>query len=179
MRFIIYLGIVILLVVGCKNNQSDKTPIKVVADSLVVNIDKYRNSKVEVQGIIVHVCGVDGKKMKLKSESGRIIKIVPEDSTTRFARTFNKKKIKIIGIVEENRIDKATIDRMDQSRTILYHIDKKACTDTAWINRKRKAGVAYKISKAGVEKLRQRMRESGKDYVSVVIVRAEKIEVIK
>jgi len=179
MRFIIYLGISILLVVGCIFNKSYKTPIKVVADSLVVNIEKYRNSKVEVEGIIAHVCGVDGKKMKLRTERGRIIKIIPKDSTTRFTRTFNKKKIKIIGVAEENRINIATISKRERDKAILCHIDNKACTDTAWINRKRKAGVADKISKAGVERLRQRMKQSGKDYVSVVILRAEKIEVIK
>jgi hypothetical protein len=38
---------------------------EVPADSLVANIDKYHDTRVEVVGLVVHVCGVDGRKMKL------------------------------------------------------------------------------------------------------------------
>lgn len=89
---LILITLVLLVATACKNQPSNQVTIKVIADSLLINTEKYCNTKVQVEGFIVHVCGVDGKKMKLKTKSGEIIKIVPENPATSFEKSFNKKK---------------------------------------------------------------------------------------
>ncbi len=110
------------LLVCCNSLPSNQEVTKLAADSLIINIDKYCKTKVEIEGVIVHICGVDRKKMKLKTERGAIIKIVPQDSLNSFDKSFFKKKIKVQGIVKESRIEKSYIDKMEKERTLLCHI---------------------------------------------------------
>jgi hypothetical protein len=61
---------------------------RISADSVIANIDAYRNRKIEVEGLIIHVCGVDGRRMKLQTDHGAILKIVPADSLAAFDESF-------------------------------------------------------------------------------------------
>ena len=167
------------LLVCCNNKNTNQDITKVVADSLIVNIDKYRDTKVETEGVIVHVCGVDGGKMKLKTESGAIIKIVPNDSLSKFDASLYKKRIKVKGFVKEFRTEKNYIDKMEKEGTLLCHIDNTPCKDSAWVKRKIESGAAEKISKRDIAKLRKRMEQTEKSYVSVITIFAKKIEIIK
>lgn len=82
------------LLTCCNNVKPTQQFAKVTADSLIANIDKYENTKVEIEGVIIHICGVDGKKMKLRTENGSIIKIVPYDSLQNFDVSFIKSALR-------------------------------------------------------------------------------------
>jgi len=151
---------------------------KMQADSLVKNIENYIYKSIETEGVIVHICGVDGKKMKLKTENGEIIKIVPKDSLNSFDESFYKKRVKIQGIVSEFRIDKNYIDKMENEKKLLCHIDNSPCKDSEWVNNKKQSGKADAISKQDIERLRTKMEQTGKTYVSIITIFADKVEII-
>jgi len=153
--------------------------MRVSGVSLISGIEKYRDTKVEIEGYIVHICGVDGKKMKLMTDSGEIIKIIPKDSLGSFDESFYKKRVKVQGIVKESRIEKSEIDKIEKDVALLCHIDHTPCKDSAWVNNQIKKGTAENMSQQDIEKLREKMRQTGKDYISVITIVAEKVEVIE
>ena len=77
---------------GDGGSVEDGTVIFVDSDSLVADIDMYAGRRVETCGTIIHVCGVDGKKMRLKTAGDLRIKIVPGEGMAAFdVDTFNGK----------------------------------------------------------------------------------------
>jgi hypothetical protein len=151
---------------------------KLQADSLIKKIEYYIDKNIETEGVIVHICGVNGQKMKLRTNNGEIIKIVPKDSLKSFDASFNKKRVKIQGIVKEFRIDKNEIDKMEKEKKLLCHIDNTPCKDSVWVNNKKKSGQADALSNQDIEKLRTMMVQTGKSYVSIITIFAEKVEII-
>jgi len=176
---ILIITLLMTLLICCNSIKKNQEIAKVVADSLIVHIDKYCETKVEIEGVIIHVCGVNGRKMKLKTESGAIIKIVPQDSLDNFDNSFYKKRIKVQGLVKESRIEKPYIDKMEKERTLLCHIDNTPCKDSAWVNRQKSAGVADSLSNRDILKLKRKMEQTQKNYVSVITIIAEKCEIIE
>jgi len=149
----------------------------VSADSLIANIDKYVNRRVKTEGFIAHICGVDGKKMKLMSDSGEVIVILARDNIN-FDTSLYEKRIRVSGLVKEERLDKKYIDEQEKEKAILCHVDQRPCKDIQWVQAKVEAGVADSLSQKGIEKLRQKMAQQGRDYVSIVSIVCEQYEVI-
>ena len=169
---------ILILLLSCNNFKTNKEVKNIPADSLVINIDQYLDKMVVTEGIIKHVCGVDKKKMKLKTEEGNIIKIIHQDSLHYFDKSLNKKKIRVQGIVKETRIEKSYIDNVEKEKTLLCHIDHSPCKDSIWVKGKRKNGTADSLSKRDIDKLRNKMEETQKDYISVITILAEEYEII-
>lgn len=159
-----------MILIACNKQETQEKYIKVDSDSLVLNIDKYRNTNIETEGIIAHVCGVDGKKMKLITKSGQIIKIIPRDSQTRFSKSFRKKRIIVKGQVKETRLDISYISEIEREKALLCHIDNTPCKDTSWVNGQIEAGTAESISNQDINRLRQEIHQKKKNYVSVVTI---------
>lgn len=171
--------LVMLLSICCTYKSTGQHLTKISADSLISNIEKYCNTKVELEGLIIHVCSFNGKKMKLKADSGEIIKIVPFDSNSHFDSSFYGKRVRILGVVKESRIEKSYIGKVEKEKTLLCHIDNTPCKDTAWIKRQITAGRADSLSKRDIERIRKKMERAKKDYISVVTIVAEKCEKVK
>jgi len=178
-QLVLITAILYTFLVCCKITKPSKEVNKVDADSLVANIDKYRNTMVETEGVIIHICGVDGKKMKFKTESGAIIKIEPDDLHGSFDTSFYKKKVKVQGLVKEARFEKTYIDKMEIEKTLLCHIDYSPCKDSVWINYQVNTGYSDTISKRGIEKLRKKMEQTKKNYISVITIIANKVEIMQ
>ena len=175
---IIVLAAALSLGCGCGDAQAGPAFAKVPADSLVAHIDKYRDTGVEVEGLVVHVCGVDGRKMKLMTEGGAIIKIVPRDSSGSFDESFHKKMVRVQGIAKESRIERSYVDKLESEKALLCHIDDTPCRDSTWVSGQRASGAADSLSRRDVGRLRSTMARTGKSYVSVVTVVAERVEIV-
>lgn len=179
----IYIILVSILLIGalssCNNQKQNKLPVKVNSDSLVQNIGKYLNTKVQIEGMIAHVCAMHGKKMKLRTNDGGFIKIVTKDSVSGFDKSLNRRRIRVSGTVSENRIDKATLDLYEKRAIQVCSIDNLECKDSSWINSNIKLGIAKKLSKRSVERLRKIMKETGKDYISTVVIIADSVKVLQ
>jgi len=158
-------------------NSQNTNVEKINADSLINNIDKYSNKNIEIEGRIVHVCGVDGKKMKLKTKGGETIKIILSDSTLCFDKVYNQKTVIIQGKITEAKLKKLLIDSLGKEKILLCHIDNSPCKDKEWVENKKNSGVADSLSEKDTERLRTKMLQTGKDYVSVFTMIADKVTI--
>jgi len=178
----IKLFLIALLMACAFTGKSQETAgefTKLSMNDLIAKADQFQNKKVEVIGLIVHMCGVDAKKMKLKSPSGAVIKIVPQNPEEAFDTAFKKQLVSVQGVVEVKRIEKAYIDKMEKEGTLLCHIDNTPCKDKEWINKKIETGADVTISKRDIAKLRKKMEVSGKDHITSICIRAEKVELLE
>ncbi len=168
-----------VLLSGCHHSKKADEAVVVNADSLVVNIEKYNNAKVETEGTVIHICGVDKKKLKLKTDDAHIIKVVWQDTSAVFDEKWYKKRVRVKGVVRESRISKEYIERIKQNKTLLCHIDYSACKDSSWVQNKIDAGINSAYSDNQTKLLDEKMRSLNKDYVSVVTIVAEECELVK
>ena len=141
----------------------------VPADSLIVNIDQYVNKTVKTEGLIAHVCGVDGMKMKLMSDGGEVIVVIPHDDNG-FDHSLTKSRVIVQGLVQEKRIEQSYIDEKEAGKALLCHVDQRPCKDTEWVNAKIEAGVADSLSKQDIDRLREKMEQQGRGYISIVSI---------
>ncbi len=154
------------------------TAIVVDSDSLVAGIDRYAGRRVETSGTIIHVCGVDGTKMRLRTAGNSRIKIVPGEGMAAFDKdTYHMKKIRVRGLVREARIDEKYIEGIERDRSLLCHVDHTPCISKSWAEEAKAAGTADSISAVGTNKLRERLAASAKGYISVVTIVADSCEV--
>ena len=172
--------IIISLLIACssKGQESAEKYTEISIDELISQSDKYENKKVEIIGLVDHMCGVDGKKIKLKSTSGKVLKIVPNDNNKSFDSSFKKQIVSVRGIVDIKHLSKAYVDEMEKKGTLLCHIDHSACKDKAWVNNKIDTGKDVEIVKKDIAKLRNQMKVSGNEFVTYICIRADKIEVL-
>ncbi|PKP05390.1 MAG: hypothetical protein CVU11_00355 [Bacteroidetes bacterium HGW-Bacteroidetes-6] len=153
--------------------------IELPADSLVANIEHYDGQHIETEGLVVHICGVDGKKLKLSTDGGEIIKVVPFDSLGSFDKSLYGKRIKIQGVVKEYRVVKSKIDSLKREKSLLCHIDNTPCIDSVWVDNMTKSGKADAYSEQSAAKLDKKMEKTGNDYISIITIFAEKIEILE
>ena len=162
MKFIFTL----LLIISFASAPAQEKQYTLSVDSLANNIDNFIGKKVTIEGKIIHICPVGGLKMKLKSESGIIVKIESSSAFRKFDTSYKNKNYRITGNVKEIRTDTAFISKTEKNKTILCHIDHTNCRDKEWIEDKKKLGFADSISIKQTLRLRAIMAETKKDFVS-------------
>ncbi len=162
-----------------KGQQSTEIYTKISIDKLISQATQFENNKVEIIGLVDHMCGVDGTKIKLKSTSGTVLKVVPNDPNGSFDSNLKKQLVSVRGIVELIRIEKTYVDKMENEGTLLCHIDHSVCKDKAWVNNKIESGKDVEIVKQDIAKLRKLMVESGKEYVSYICIRAVSVNILE
>ena len=162
-----------------KGQQPAELYAKVSIDELINKADQFENKKVEIIGLVDHMCGVDGTKIKLKSTSGAVLKVVPNDPNGSFPSNFKKQLVSVQGIVELIRIEKTYVDKMENEGTLLCHIDHSPCKDKAWVNNKIESGKDVEIVKQDIAKLRKQMAESGKEYITYICIRADNVNILE
>lgn len=173
----IFIFLCIVLFFSCQPKQVSETPV-IAADTLAMQIDKYAGQEVTVEGKIVHVCPVDGSKMKLTSNR-QIIKIIPSAPNGKFERHWNGKRIRVCGKVHEVRLSRAHLDSLYRAGSLLCHIDFSPCSDTAWVAAKHRQGKAAEIVAHYHSFFKYEMQRTGKDYISVVVLEAIKTEEVE
>ena len=160
------------------NAQASAEYTNLSIDQLVAQADSLEGKKVEVIGLVAHMCGVDGHKMKLKSPSGAILKIVPNNPKDSFDSKLKKQLVSVQGILEVKRIEKSYVDRMEKEGTLLCHIDHTPCKDKPWVNNKIETGADVEIVKKDIAKLRKIMEDSGKNYINSICVHATNVRLL-
>ncbi|WP_133249980.1 hypothetical protein [Marinifilum breve] len=174
-KYILVVPVLLIALFACKQEKAKKISI----DKLVNSAEQFEGKRVETQGMAVHFCGAGKKKLKLKSENGSVVKVIPSNLLLHFSAKLNHKKLKIVGRVETKRVERSFVDKIDREKTLLCHIDHTPCIDEEWVKRKQETGVSDSLSAVDVKKLRNKMQKSGKDYITVVTIIADEIEVIK
>ncbi|MDE5423362.1 hypothetical protein L3073_14170 [Ancylomarina sp. DW003] len=169
----------VMFALSSKSQQAEEKYTQVSIDKLVNNGNQFENKRVEIIGLVDHLCGVDGHKMKLKAASGAVLKVVPNNLTDCFDAKLKKQLVCVKGVVDVIRIEKAYIDEMEEEGTLLCHIDHSPCKDKAWVNNKIESGKDVEIVKQDIAKLRKQMKESGKEYVNYICIRADSVNILE
>lgn len=96
-----------IVIIGCKN-QPKNSPEAVAVEYAVItpteladNITKYNDVKVEVEGLVNHVCRTN-KRMKMVTDNGSVITIYPKDTTERYDASLSRKIVKVYGIAKHD-----------------------------------------------------------------------------
>ncbi len=173
------ISLIIVLLFNSNRHSQTTDYLKVDADSLVENIAIFDKHLIETQGKIIHICGVDGKKMKLLTNNNSIIKIEPSNKLVRFDDSLYDKTILVRGMVSESRLSAAVIENHKIEKVLLCHIDHSPCKDSIWVDNKIKSGVSDSISAKAIRKLKNKMTETQKDYISVITIIADTFQVIE
>ncbi|WP_282016115.1 hypothetical protein [Marinifilum flexuosum] len=174
-KYILLLSILIIALFACNQERAKKLSL----DKLVNGAEQFEGKRIETEGMAVHFCGAGKKKLKLKSEEGLVVKVIPSNLLLHFSAKYNHKKLKIAGRVDIERVERSFIDQVNSEKTLLCHIDHTPCIDEEWVKRKQETGVADSLSSVEVKSLRDKMQKSGKDYITVVTILADEIEIIK
>lgn len=167
-----------LVFFSCRTTQEKQTIPIVTTDSLAHNLSLFEGKKISIEGKIIHVCPVEGRKMKLLGDGRQIVKIILPDLTEHFEDSWNGKRVKVTGTVREERVSSARIDSIEAAGTLLCHIDHTPCIDSVWISNMHRYGKAEEATRRSVAYLREILEKTGKNYVPVMVLVADKVEEI-
>lgn len=131
--------------------------------------------KITLEGEIVHVCPIEGMKMKLRLSDGEIISVLPIDDKSFDKQQWDKKNVRIFGKLGETRVPRSVIVSDFKEKKLLCHIDHTPCTDTKWIENRWKDGSAVDILKRDNQALMTRMGKTQRNYIQVFSIIAEDI----
>ncbi len=170
-------AVFLLLVIACKHTSSQQAQnLTIQVDSLLLTPERYVGKEVSIEGTVVHVCPVNGLKMKLRGDTGGFVKVVFGSGFERFDKSLNHKRVKVIGHVTVTYTTLAYVDSIVQQKTILCHIDNTPCNDSPWIAERKKENVAEQLSKEQTDKLYQLMDGTNKKRVAVVTMEASEVK---
>lgn len=155
-----------ILFFACNNKQTSK-----YTHYLEPEIGK----EITLEGEIIHVCPVEGMKMKLRLSDGEIICVLPLDDKPFIKAQWDKKKVKIYGKLKEAQLSRNTITTNFQDKKLLCHIDHTSCIDTKWVENRWKDGSAERLLDRDNENLLQKMHKTKMNHVQVFSIIANDI----
>jgi hypothetical protein len=130
-----------------------------------------------VEGEIIHICPINGYKMKLKLDDNRIMKVLPQKKEP-YSKEFNHKRVRIEGHIHELQLSGKVIDKNFKAKKLLCHIDHTPGIDKQWIEKRWEDGSAIEILTKDNKLLSDEMLSTGKNYVSAYSIMPQKIEII-
>jgi hypothetical protein len=155
-----------------KSKNAAQQTIALDADTLFRNYEAYLWRSVSIEGDVVHICPVNGKKLKLKTPQGHFIKVVADGvGIERFDETLGK-HIRITGMVFEERVSRMHIAKSVENTTILCQIDHTPCVNSQWVALlfENDQAIQYVESTAG--RLNDIIDTSVKGYIAIVGIAA-------
>lgn len=174
-----WIALIVIALQSCNTNIMHQTPLTVNADSLIKSVNQFENTLIQTEGTILHVCGVDRKKAKLKTPGGEIIRLDVSDSIPIFDKSLTNQKVRVQGYASEFRIYESYIDSLAKTKSLLCHVDHYPCKDVEWVNAKIEAGLAEGMLSRSIEKLKAEMNETGDNFISTVNIKPYRIDVIQ
>lgn len=151
-----------------KSKGAAQQIIALDADTLFRNYEAYIWRSVSIEGDVVHICPVTGKKMKFKTAKGNFFKVVADGvGIERFDDTTGK-RIRITGTVFEERVSRAQIAKYAENKTLLCQVDHTPCVNTEWVNRMFENDEAIQYVESTTGRLNDIMETTRRGYVPVV-----------
>ncbi len=187
MKKLFLLFIVIALAFACNNTKTQKntqsneetiTKIKLV--DFTQNINNLIDKRVEITAMVKHVCGHGGKRMFLAdADTEESIKIVVGENMAAFNTDLEGSTVKVIGIVEELRIDETYLLEWESE---IEHEKSDEMHDGDGHEAESKGEEAdqgdHKSAIESIADYRKQIAESGTDHLSFYSIICEKYEVI-
>lgn len=192
MKKIILMLTILAFTFACGNTKKDEKTKS--TDVEITKVEHYNfeenainliNKRIEITAMISHVCQHGGKKMFLVSkENEESIKVVLGENMASFKTDLVGNTVKVIGIVDELRIDEAYL--VEWENEIKAEIEK-AKTEAMNNSSGHVAGSKdeeadqgdHKDAEESIADYRKEIAESGTDHLSFFSIICEKYEVIK
>ncbi len=169
----------VLALAACKNNQpknqnaaeATQTENSAVAvfslDNLMANAETQVGKTVKVTGYVTHTCKHSGRRCFIADEENKVnIRVEAKGKIGGFNRELVGSKIEVTGALREKRLSTAEIDEMEKA-----------------IAEKRVKGDGSEEScdaeTANVQKMREWMKERGKDYYAIYYIDGEEYSEVK
>lgn len=180
---------VMMFAISCNTKQTENKPEE--SDNIqTIELAKFfDNSDLEVAdkevcvaGNVVHVCKHGGKRMFIIDDNpDNRLKITTGDEIPEFKVDMEGSKVKVTGIVEEERIDTKYLDEWE----------KEVMADASAENMKLHEGkegheaehedeqTNQENQLERIKELRTQLQESGRDHISFYSIKASKFEEVK
>jgi hypothetical protein len=151
-----------------KSTGAAQQIIAMDADTLYRNYEAYIWRSVSIEGDVVHICPVTGKKLKFKTPKGHFFKVVADGvGIERFDETLGK-HIRITGTVFEERVSRAQIAKYTENTTLLCQIDHTPCVNAEWVAQMFENDLAIQHVESTAGRLNDIMETTRRGYVPVV-----------
>jgi len=171
------------LIISACNNGTKNDGAKTNADTVKVTVltfekqaDKFVNKPVFIEGTVLHICKHGGERLFLADGNDSItVEVTAGPKMTRFEESMIGSKIRITGMLKEERIDakylnewEAEIKKPQENHNVGIHTGTKGHEDE---------GVKEKLDQ--IAALRDELKKSGKDHLSNFSIEASKYVEIK
>ena len=171
-----------------KKSDADQTPevvelAKISPDEFDDVAENHVGENIEITGTIVHVCAHGGKRMFIfGDDSDKRVKITAGESMAAFNTEWEGSDVKVIGMVEEFRVDEAYLTKWQTeveekiASGDTEHSDEDEGLHTGEDGHQE---ATPEDDLAQIEDLRNQIAESGDDHLSYFSLVCESFEVME
>lgn len=182
-------SILLIVVILCSvftisaNPASSDVAKKVLLENLLKDGDSFIGQKVDVSGMVSHICAHTGMKLFFKvPNSKQTFRVNSTKELGKFSRLCNNHNVQIIGTVVEMRIDNLYLDNWEKE-LIKSNAEGEGDGETGCqaektsFAEKNQSGVAR--IKAFRTRIEARKKMNGKNYLSFYTITAESYKILK
>jgi hypothetical protein len=136
-------------------------------DELLADAEKYVDQPVKVKGYVTHTCKHAGKRCFLTDESQEVsVRVEAKGKIGGFNRELIGSEIEVEGVLHERRVSPQEIDKMEED------IAAKRISEDG-------SAESCDAETANVEKMRNWMKEKGRDYYAIYYIDGENFREIE
>lgn len=170
-----YIYIVAVLIVallsGCGQTSSNKQKNAEPADNGITVVQLFEvagqniGKDVVIKGAVTHVCQHSGQRCFIADDSGeQTIRVEAKGDIGSFSKELVGADIQVKGVLRESRIEETSIDEKEQKALTMKEEEGESDHCASEL--------------ASVEKMRQWMKDNGKDYYAVYYIDGLEYEVL-
>lgn len=187
MKKIIILAIAVVLataMVACGNRNAKKNPITAEqseimgVDALMESAEGLVDQEVELQDICTHLCSHGATKMFLMGSDESKTLRVEAAKLGSFKQKCANSMVKVKGILREERIDEAYLQKWEQTEGIEHHGDGEAGCSTEKAARGETANTTAERIADFRARIAAREQAEGKAYLSFYFIEALDYEIL-
>ena len=191
-KYLLALMALVFVLSACENQQKNETTSEevVIVDEIVpvslsdfeLKAEELVGKQVMLSGMVDHVCKHGGQRMfVIETASEGRVKVTPDENIAAFKTDLEGQSIKLIGIVEEQRIDEDYLKEWEEE--IMAGVDmgddKGEGSHLGGNTEKGGSDADMEEEMEKVNNLRQQIAESEKGYLAYYSVLCTEYEVVE
>ncbi|MBN2805415.1 MAG: hypothetical protein JXR22_02055 [Prolixibacteraceae bacterium] len=148
-----------VLLSACQNNKKSSETDVLTVTQLLSNVDQLIDQELILTGTVNHVCSHSGRRCFLLDSLGdNTIRVEAGGEIESFSKELMGNTIQVKGFVREDRLTLAEIEEMELEVLEKHPEDAEADGETC------------SAEMANIHKMREWMKEPGKDYYAIYYV---------
>lgn len=188
--FFLVLTVSFILSCGTKTEQITEKVTELTISQAIQQAEQLIDKPVKLEGTVVHICKHGGKRMFLTGDdsTGERLKITTGENVAAFEMTLEGSVVIVEGVVREQRIDAAYLDQREADLAANVKSEKGEVEHEGKEHAPEHAGEGQEHDQDGeddhhdkeqelakLKALRDKLAESGKDYLAFYSVECKKI----